>query len=188
MENMIMLMPVLGVKVWAVVMIIVAVVLIAALVALSIYGKKLQDRQEESQRQLQAAAQSTSLLVIDKKRMKLKEAGLPQIVVDQTPKRFRGQKVPIVKAKIGPKIMSLMCDEKVFEQIPVKKEVRAMVSGIYIIEVKGVRSTLDSAPKQKKSFRVKMQEKLQKTQEKAKEAAEKADDASKSKSKSKKKR
>lgn len=168
MYDMMVLLPVLGIKTWVVVTIIVAVVLIVALVALSIYGKKLQDRQEQSQRDLQAAAQSASLLVIDKKRMKLKESGLPQIVIDQTPKRFRGQKVPIVKAKIGPKIMSLICDEKIFEQIPVKKEVRAMISGIYIMEVKGLRSNLESVSKKKKTFRTRLQEKMDSMKKQAK--------------------
>ena len=125
--------PALGIHVWTIVMLVVLVVLIAALVALSIYGKKLQTRQEESQKELRAASQNVSMLVIDKKRMKLKEAGLPQLIIDQTPKYMRGQKVPIVKAKIGPKIMSLMCDEKVFDVIPVKKEVKAVLSGIYIL-------------------------------------------------------
>lgn len=172
-ENMLVLMPVLGIKAWAVVSIIITVLLIGALVALTIYGKKLQDRQEKSQQELQAAAQSMSLLVIDKKRIKLKESGLPQLVIDQTPKRFRGQKVPIVKAKIGPRIMSLMCDEKIFEQIPVKKEVRAMVSGIYIMSVKGLRSNLESGSKKKPSLRARLQTKLTDLQKKAKDAAEK---------------
>ena len=166
MNEMLMLVPVLGVKTSVIVMIVVIVVMVAALVALSIYGKKLQDRQEQSQKELQAAAQNASLLVIDKKRMKLKESGLPQIVIDQTPKRFRGQKVPIVKAKIGPRVMSLICDEKIFEQIPVKKEVKARISGIYILDVKGLRGTLESAPKKKKSFRDKLQDKLNSMQEK----------------------
>ena len=169
MENMMIFMPVLGVKPWIVVTIVVTVLLIAALVALSIYGKKLQDRQEKSQRELQAAAQSMSLLVIDKKRMKLKESGLPQIVIDQTPKRFRGQKVPIVKAKIGPRIMSLICDEKIYDQVPIKKEVRAMVSGIYILDVKGLRSNLEGSTKKKQPFRVRMQEKLRSLQQNIKE-------------------
>lgn len=173
MENMLVIMPILGIKTWAVVSIIVAVLMIGALVALSIYGKKLQDRQEQSQQELQAAAQSMSLLVIDKKRMKLKESGLPQIVIEQTPKRFRGQKVPIVKAKIGPKIMPLICDEKIFEQIPVKKEVRAMVSGIYIMSVKGLRSNLESTSKKKPSLRMRLQTKLTELQGKAEKAAKK---------------
>ena len=166
MNEWMMIMPVFAVKAWLIVTIIVIIALVAGLVALSIYGKKLQTRQEESQKQLQAAAQNASFLVIDKKKMKLKESGLPQLVIDQTPKRFRGQKVPIVKAKIGNQIMSLMCDEKIFEQIPVKKSVKAKVSGIYILEVHGLRSTLE-APTKKRSFRAKMQDKLTGMQAKA---------------------
>jgi hypothetical protein len=144
MSNYMMVVPVLGIATWTIVMLVVLVVLIAALVALSIYGKKLQERQEQSQQELENASQNVSLLVIDKKRMKLKEAGLPQLILDQTPKYMRGRKVPIVKAKIGPKIMSFICDEKIFEVIPVKKEVRAMISGIYIMGVKGVHTNLDA--------------------------------------------
>lgn len=144
MSNYMMVMPVLGIATWTIVMLLVLVVLIAALVALSIYGKKLQERQEQSQQELENASQSVSLLVIDKKRMKLKEAGLPQLILDQTPKYMRGRKVPIVKAKIGPKIMSFICDEKIFEIIPVKKEVRAVISGIYIMGVKGVHTNLEA--------------------------------------------
>ena len=144
MSNYMMVVPVLGIATWTIVMLVVLVVLIAALVALSIYGKKLQERQEQSQQELENASQNVSLLVIDKKRMKLKEAGLPQLILDQTPKYMRGRKVPIVMAKIGPKIMSFICDEKIFEVIPVKKEVRAMISGIYIMGVKGLHTNLDA--------------------------------------------
>lgn len=135
--------PVAGISTWMIVSIVIIVLLIAALIALSIYGKKLQARQEDSQRELENAKQSVSLLVIDKKRMKLSESGLPQIVLEQTPKYMRGRKVPIVKAKVGPRIMSLICEEKIFDLIPVKKEVRAMVSGIYIMDVKGLHSNLE---------------------------------------------
>ena len=144
MSNYMMVVPVLGIATWTIVMLVVLVVLIAALVALSIYGKKLQERQEQSQQELENASQNFSLLVIDKKRMKLKEAGLPQLILDQTPKYMRGRKVPIVKAKIGPRIMSFICDEKIFEVIPVKKEVRAVISGIYIMGVKGLHTNLDA--------------------------------------------
>ncbi len=168
MYGQIVWMPVMGIKVWAVVCIVVAVLLIAALVALSIYGKKLQTRQEESQKELRAAAQTASLLVIDKKRMKLKDSGLPSIMIEQTPKRFRGQKVPIVKAKIGPRIMSFICEEKIFDQMPVKKEVKAVISGIYIMEIKGGRVNPEAAHRKKKfseKMRDKMDSQLQKVQQ-----------------------
>lgn len=159
MRNHFDLIPVMGISVAVIVMIVIAVILIAALVALSIYGKKLQERQEASQKELENASQSVSLLVIDKKRMKLNESGLPQIVLDQTPKYMRGRKVPIVKAKIGPRIMPLICDEKIFEIIPVKKEVKAVISGIYIMGVKGLRSNLE-VRKTKMKFSEKMRRKM----------------------------
>ena len=172
MNNMTVLMPVLGIHTWQIVLIVVIVVLIASLVALSIYGKKLQDRQEASQKELQAAAQTASLLIIDKKRMKLKESGLPQIVIEQTPKRFRGQKLPIVKAKIGPKIMSFICDEKIFEQVPVKKEVKAVISGIYIMELKSGRVNPNPVTKRKVKFSEKMRTKMNAQLEKARKLEE----------------
>ena len=76
---------------------------------------------------------------------------------------MRGQKLPIVKVKIGPQIMSLICEEKIFEDVPVKKEVKAAVSGIYVLEVKGLHGTkkeTEVAPK--KGFKAwvdKLQEK-----------------------------
>ncbi len=134
-------------------LIIVAVVVIAVFVALYFVGRKLQKRQEDSQAQMQAAAQTVSILVIDKKKMKLKEANLPKAVLDQTPKYMRGSKVPIVKAKIGPKVMSLVCDAKIFDLIPVKKEVKAVLSGIYIMDVKGLRANLDQKKEKKSVFK-----------------------------------
>ena len=47
--------------------------------------------------------------------------------------------------------MTLVSDEKIFDLIPVKKEVKAQVSGIYIVGVKGVRGTLET-PVKKKGF------------------------------------
>ena len=112
---------------FTIVMIVILIVLIAACIALYFFGKRAEKRQAEQQEQMDAAAQTVSMLVIDKKKMKLKEAGLPAVVLENTPKYLRRTKVPVVKAKIGPRIMTLMCDNKVFEVIPVKKEVKAVV-------------------------------------------------------------
>ncbi len=99
---------------------------------------------------MDAVAQTVSMLVIDKKRLKLKEAGLPAAVVENTPKYLRRTRVPIVKAKIGPKIMTLMCEEKVFEVLPVKKEAKVVLSGIYITGIKSVRGGIPEVAKKKK--------------------------------------
>lgn len=153
------ILPVLALSPVTITLIVVLVVLIAGIVALYIYGSRLQKKQEAAQEQMQAGAQTVSMLVIDKKRMKLKEAGLPPIVLEQTPRYLRGSKVPIVKAKIGPKIMTLMCEEKVFEVIPVKKEAKVVMNGIYIMEIKGARGGLEER-KEKKGFFKRLKDKV----------------------------
>ena len=129
-------------KTFLIVLGIVLAVLVIAFIVLSIVGRKLQKKQEDSQAQVRSASQVTSILVIDKKRLRLKDAGLPKVIVENTPKYLRRSKVPIVKAKIGPKIMSLMCDEKIFPLLPIKKELKVVLSGIYIMDVKGSRNNL----------------------------------------------
>ena len=132
-----------------IIMLIVLVVLIGVCVALY-FGKKAQKKQAEQQQQMDAVAQTVSMLIIDKKKMKLKDAGLPAVVLENTPKYLRRSKVPVVKAKVGPKVMTLMCDAKVFEVLPVKKEAKVVVSGIYITGIKSVRGGLDIPEKKKK--------------------------------------
>lgn len=151
-------------KTFTVVLLIILAVLLMAVVVLYFLGKKAQKKQDEQQAQIDAMKQTVSMLIIDKKRMKLKEAGLPQAVLDQTPKLLRGSKLPIVKAKVGPQIMSLICDEKIFDSVPVKKEVKAVVSGIYITDVKGLHGKPVVAEPKKKS---KFKQLVEKAQEKA---------------------
>ena len=125
------------------------------------YGRKLQKKQVEQKEQLNAAAQNVTMLVIDKKRMKLKEANLPKIVLEQTPKYLRGSKVPIVKAKIGPRIATLICDDEIYDQVPVKAEIKAQISGIYIISIRNFRNApVPEVPK--KGFMAKMRAKANK--------------------------
>ena len=146
---------------WQIVLLVILAVLIITLVVLYFLGKKAQKKQEEQQQQINAMKQTVSMLIIDKKRMKIKESGLPQAVIDQTPKLMRGSKLPIVKAKVGPQILSLVSDEKIFDSIPVKKEVKAVVSGIYITEVKGLHGRQPVVEKKKKGFFKNMVEKAQ---------------------------
>ncbi|HJD34264.1 MAG TPA: hypothetical protein H9911_06980 [Candidatus Mediterraneibacter tabaqchaliae] len=135
-----------------IVLTVILVLVIAACVALYIFGKKAEKKQAAQREQMEAAAQVISMLIIDKKKMKLKEAGLPAAVVENTPKYLRRTKIPVVKAKIGPRIMTLMCENKVFEVMPVKKEIKAVVSGLYITEIKSVRGGSIEPPQKKKGF------------------------------------
>ena len=147
-----------------IVMIVIIVILLAIIVALIFLGKKAQKKQEEQKQQIEAYKQTVSMLIIDKKRMRMKDSGLPQAVIDQTPKLMRRSKLPIVKAKVGPQIVSLVADDKIFDDIPVKKEVKAVVSGIYITSVKGMHGKTAPKPTKKKS---KFKQLLERAQEKA---------------------
>lgn len=148
----------------AIVLLVILAILIVALVVLYFLGRKAQKRQEQQQAQIDAMKQTVSMLIIDKKRMKIKDSGLPQAVLAQTPKLLRGSKLPIVKAKVGPQVMSLVCEEKIFDSVPVKKEVKAVVSGIYITDVKGLHGKPIVTPPKKKGF---FKRALEKAQEKA---------------------
>ena len=121
---------------------------------------------------MEAAKQTVSMLVIDKKKMKMKDSGLPQMVLDSTPKLMRRTKLPIVKAKVGPRIMTFIADARVFEMIPVKKEIKATISGLYITDVKGVRGTVLEAPKAKEGFFKRMKNKVTGKNKKAETASD----------------
>lgn len=165
-------------------LLVILLVLIAAMIILYFLGKKAQKRKDEQDEQIKAAAQTVSMLIIDKKRMRMKDSGLPANVLEQTPKYLRRSKLPIVKAKVGPRVMTLIADEQIFEEIPVKKEVKATVSGLYITAVRGLRGPLEKPDKKKKGFRAKLQAKYKEANEQLK--AEKAADAERKANKKKK--
>ena len=164
-----------------IVLLVIIAIFIGAMVALYFMGKKAQAKKEEQDAQMAAVAQTVSMLIIDKKKLRVKDSGLPQVVIDQTPWYARLTKLPVVKAKVGPKVMTLIADETIFADIPVKKEVKATVSGIYITAVRGLRGPLEK-PAEKKSWRAKLREKYDKLNAEVKEE-KKAQDAKKSKKK-----
>lgn len=141
--------------VWVRVIIIVLAVIIGILIALIIIGRKMQKKQQASQADIEAASQIISMLVIDKKKMKVKDATLPKVVAEQIPKYMRFAKLPLVKAKVGPKVMTLIADVKVFDALPLKTEVKVAVSGIYIAEIKYIRGKVEPKPLTKKEQRAK---------------------------------
>ena len=104
-----------------IVLLVILAIMIIAMVVLYFLGKRAEKKKAEQDEQLAAVAQTVSMLIIDKKRMRIKDSGLPQAVIDQTPKLMRRSKLPIVKAKVGPRVMSLIADESVFDLIPLKR-------------------------------------------------------------------
>ena len=158
---------------FAITMIVIAVILIGVIIFLAVWGKKQQKKMDETEEKIAAASQTVTMLVIDKKKMRFNKAGLPQMVVEATPKYARMAKVPIVKAKIGPKVMILISDNKIFDMIPVKQEIKATVSGIYITNVRALRGPALVHPK-KKRFRDKMKDKADELRASQKDTASKS--------------
>ncbi len=140
---------------WWQILIIVAAAIAGVVLVLYLLGKRNLKKQEESEAQIEASKQQVTMLVIDKKKMKVKDSGLPQIVYEQLPKLLRGRKFPIVKAKVGPRIMTFIAEPKVYDVIPTKKEIKATVAGLYITDVKGIRGSLELSSKKKKELKKK---------------------------------
>ncbi len=150
-----------------IIVLIVTVILIGVLIALYFVGNKLQEKQIAQKEQINAASQSASLFIIDKKIMPMKDANLPKSVMEQAPKRYQKAKMPIVKAKVGPQIMTFICDESIYDDVPQHGEVKAMVSGIYITSVKTLhkktkqlqQAETENGKKRKKTFRERLMRK-----------------------------
>jgi hypothetical protein len=140
---------------WAIVILSILAVLIGLFIALIIVGRKMQKKQAASQADIEAASQVISMLVIDKKKMRVKDANLPKMVAEQIPKYMRMAKLPLVKAKVGPKVMTLIADVKVFENLPLKTEVKVAVSGMYITEIKYVRGKVEPRQLTKRELKAK---------------------------------
>jgi len=133
-----------------VIIIIITAVLAIGLLVLYLFGRRAQKKADSQQEAMEAAAQTISFFIIDKKKMRIKEAGLPKIVYEQTPKYLRRSKLPILKVKVGPKVMSLICEAKLYPTLLPKQEVKATVSGIYVTSAKRIRGPVYEPPKKKK--------------------------------------
>ena len=141
-------------KTFFIVLGIIVIVLAILLAVLYFLGKNLQKKQASQQEAMDAAAQQMNLYIIDMKMMKAMDANLPKMVTEQIPKYMRRAKLPIVKAKVGPRVMSLICDAKVFDTIAPKQEVKATVSGLYITAAKRIRGPIvETDPKKRKEQR-----------------------------------
>ena len=119
---------------WTVFWIVLAVVA-ALLVGLYFWGKKLQAKYDSQQQLINENKQAATIFVIDKKKDKVDNLKLPKQVKDGLPKLYRRRKMPVVIAKIGPQIQTLMCDERVYNVIPTKKQIKVELAGILIVNV-----------------------------------------------------
>lgn len=121
--------------------ILLLVLIVGAVVGILYFlNKWAYKKMGEQQEIIERTRQTVTLFVIDKKRDKVQNANLPKSVIEQMPKYSKFLKMYLVKAKIGPQILTLICDKKVFNALPVKKTVKVDLAGIYITEMKGMKT------------------------------------------------
>ena len=130
--------------IWEILM-VVAIVLLVVGIAVYFLNKWASKRTAQQQDMVEQHKQTMSIYVIDKKKEKLTNANLPKAMADQIPRMGRIMKMPLVKAKIGPQIMTLVCDNDVFKALPVKKTVTVEMAGVYIVSMKGMKTKMEMA-------------------------------------------
>lgn len=130
--------------IWTIALIvsIVAIIVVAALYFINKWASKKTADQHDMVAQHK---QTVSIYVIDKKKDKITNAGFPKAVQDQIPRMAKLMKTPLVKAKIGPQIMTLVCDAAVFDALPLKKTVTVDIAGAYIVGMKGLKTKMEMA-------------------------------------------
>ena len=133
---------------WGIIFIISIVILVlgVAIYFLNNWAGKKQAVQNEMVAQHK---QTVSLYVIDKKKDKITNANFPKAMADQVPRVGRMFKMPLVKVKIGPQIMTMLCDEATFNILPVKKTVTVEIAGAYIVGMKGMKTKMELAEQRK---------------------------------------
>lgn len=133
-------------------MLIIIAILVIVMIALYFVGKRLEKKQADNKKILEENAQTVSVFIIDKKKLKMKDSGLPSMVIDNVPKFARRAKVPIVKVRIQGRIMNLICEDKVYPQILPNQDGKAVISGIYLQSFKRIRGPVCQEPEKKKHF------------------------------------
>ena len=120
---------------------IIIIAIVIVVVALLVVGylflkKRMQGKMDDQQSLVNQHKVATSILVLEKKKDRVANSNMPKSVIEQIPKIYKVKKVPIVKAKIGPQVMDLMCDEDVFDKLPLRKTVKVDLAGIFIAGIR----------------------------------------------------
>ncbi len=136
---------------WLIITIIVFGIAAALAVFFLVFGKKMDKKNAQREEDIQRSAQPMDFYIIDMKKMRLKDAGLPKAAYENAKFMAKISKLPILKVKIGNRIMNFVCDRDVYKTLLPKQEVHAMVSGIYVSQAKRIRGPIAETVKKGKN-------------------------------------
>lgn len=150
---------------WSTISTVLVIVLIIAailLVVLYFLGRRLQAQNLEASRTLENFTQTMPMLIIDKKRMGLKKAPFPAAIYEKTPFYLRWKKVYVVQVKIGPRIVNLICDRNVYDQLQPKTTIQGTFSGLYLKAIKKGAIPTEKMIKKRRKEKAKAEKKAKK--------------------------
>lgn len=136
---------------WLLIIIILVAIVAAASIALYIFGKRAEKKTAKFEADVERTLQPMDFYIIDMKKMRLKDAGLPKVVYEQANFMTKIRKMPILKVKIQNRVMNLMCDAEVYKTLAPKQEVHAMVSGLYVKSARRIRGPVTETVKKGKN-------------------------------------
>lgn len=129
--------------------IIVAVVLAVVIFAIYKLSSRNYKRSIEAEEFIKANKQVASIYVIDKKFAKPTENDFSRQVFEQFNNTMKRRKMCMVRAKVGPQILTLITEKNVYDVLTPKKTVKVELSGLFIVNVIGV----NLADKKKKTWK-----------------------------------
>lgn len=123
-------------NIWSIIGIILLVVIVLAGILFLLYKKFLVPKISQYNDLMKQYKTTMSIFIISKTKGKLADENVPKNIIEQIPKMLRNKKFPLVKAKVGPQIVTLIADDKIYDKIPVKKMVKADIAGMYLVDVR----------------------------------------------------
>jgi len=139
---------------WVIVVyVIIAVLIIAAFIGYRFFRRYLNRKMVEQKTIVNENKQTVSIFVMEKRKGKITSANLPKSVTDQIPVLYKIKKMPLITAKVGPQIVTLICDDDLYDKIPDKKNVNVELAGIFIASIKQQQNTSKAKNKSKRKKR-----------------------------------
>jgi len=138
-----------GVGLWLDILVIVFLVVVALGIGFYFLNRWATKRYSQQQDMVEKTKQSADIFVIDMKRDKAENVNLPKAVMENLPRTAKAVKMNFVKAKVGPQIVTLMCDKSIYSALSPKKNFKVELAGIYIVSVKGAKTIHEQKEAQK---------------------------------------
>lgn len=115
---------------------VIILVVIGLFIGYRIFRKRMSKKAEEQKAIVDQHKMPASIFVIEKKKGKISEAKLPKNVIDQIPAIYKFRKMPLITAKIGPQVVTLVCEDDLYDKLPEKKNINVELAGIFIVNIK----------------------------------------------------